>query len=192
MVRSFVCDCCCCCSLRVWYLSGRIVHDMEQVFLYTTVLEYIVVWCGAAGSSIIRWSDISFVAGGNERSECQSSGVDENCVEFGRASPRRTATENTRLIQDSKNFRMKTRNSHYSSLVMSTFVWHIVVCIGRQKREGYFIAALPPSPVVFIVLNNKFCAFSIRVFFWVGGKEQSVVGTLLGPKHRLVLCRPPF
>ena len=70
------------------------MHDMEQVFLYTTVLEYIVVWCGAAGSSIIRWSDISFVAGGNERSECQSSGVDENCVEFGRASPRRTATEN--------------------------------------------------------------------------------------------------
>ena len=149
------------------------MHDMEQVFLYTTVLEYIVVWCGAAGSSIIRWSDISFVAGGNERSECQSSGVDENCVEFGRASPRRTATENTRLIQDSKNFRMKTRNSHYSSLVMSTFVWHIVVCIGRQKREGYFIAALPPSPVVFIVLNNKFCAFSIRFFLFLGWGERA-------------------
>ena len=79
----------------------------------------------------------------------------------------------TRLIQDSKNFRMKTRNSHYSSLVMSTFVWHIVVCIGRQKREGYFIAALPPSPVVFIVLNNKFCAFSIRFFLFLGWGERA-------------------
>ena len=61
---------------------------MEQVFLYTTVLEYIVVWCGGAGSSIIRWSDISFVAGGMNE-------VSVSHVEFGRASPRRTATENT-------------------------------------------------------------------------------------------------